>query len=101
MPKTFTERELLALIESRASQSVVRGWLERGDGCAVYRNMALDSANAGHRKFVSYGGKAAQLEVDDSGIPDGVPPIRLPDIGGQINWRYQLEGMFRHEPPTE
>lgn len=27
--------------------------------------------------------------------PDITPPTRLPDIGGQINWRYQLQGIYR------
>ena len=93
--KKLTEAELFKLVDDEGNKAIIERWLSRGDGCAVYQNMALDSANAGHRKFVSYGSKAAQLEVDDSGIPDGVPPIRLPDIGGQINWAYQLEGSFR------
>jgi len=67
---------------------IVRRWLDRGDGVAVYRNVALDSGNLGHRKFVSFGSEAAQLETDD-------PPKKLPDIGGQINWRYQLEAVVR------
>ena len=91
----MTEDQLLSLIEGDRNKEIVSGWLDRGDGCAVYRNMAMDSRDLGHRKFVSYGSKAAQLDVDDSGIPDGVPPIRLPDIGGQINWAYQLEATIR------
>jgi hypothetical protein len=88
--KIFTEAEMLGLIDSQNGQSVIRGWLERGDGCAVYRNMALDSASAGLRKFVSYGSKVAQLETLE-------PPTRLPDIGGQINWAYQLEGTCKRD----
>ena len=63
-------------------------WLKRGDGIAVYRNMAMDSANFGFRKFVSFGSTAAQLETD-------APPQRLPDIGSEINWAYQLEAVCR------
>ena len=48
----------------------VRRWLDRGDGCAVYENMAMDSALLGHRKYTNFGSPAAQLEVDD-------PPVRI------------------------
>jgi hypothetical protein len=42
----------------------------------------------GDKKFVSYGSPTAQLEVNE-------PPQRLPDIGGDINWRYWLIGTCR------
>ena len=64
----------------------VRRWLDRGDGCAVYQNQAMDSARCGHRQFVSFGSVQAQLEVDE-------PPDRLPDMGSAPpNWGYMLEG---------
>jgi hypothetical protein len=83
----MTETELFELLDPQ-HHDTVRRWLERGDGVAVYQNVALDSANAGHRQFVSFGSEAAQLEVEE-------PPTRLPDIGGAINWRYQLEATVR------
>jgi hypothetical protein len=92
--KKFTREELLAMVdtnvesERRRIDSIFQGWFARGDGCAVYENMDIGSPNAGHRKFTSFGSPAAQLEVDE-------PPLRLPDIGGQINWAYQLIGEVR------
>ena len=84
----MTERELWEMlspaIRENARRTITR-WLERGDGCAVYENKDLGSSSVGHKKFVSYGSQAAQLEM-------GAPPKKLPDIGGQINWRYQLIG---------
>ncbi len=88
--KNLTEEELKGLLDPEA-WSIVERWLARGDGCAVYRNEALDSANHGHRQFTSYGSPAAQLEVEE-------PPTRLPDIGGRINWPYQLEAVCRRTP---
>lgn len=88
----MTLDELVDHIQSEGldvpQQATINRWLERGDGVAVYRNVALDSALAGHRQFVSYGSSAAQLETDS-------PPTQLPDIGGAVNWRYQLAGTYR------
>lgn len=66
----------------------VQKWLDRGDGIAVYENHDLGHPQQGHRKFVSYGSKATQLEVE-------YPPERLPDIGSEINWRYVLIGTLK------
>ena len=66
----------------------VQKWLDRGDHIAVYENHAMDSSMLGHRKFVSFGSKDCQIETDE-------PPQRLPDIGSQINWAYQLIGVLR------
>lgn len=63
-------------------------WLDRGDGVAVYENQEIGHSNCGHRKFVSFGSKEALLEED------GPPPQRMPDIGGDINWRYCLVGII-------
>lgn len=79
----MTEQELFEMLDSE-HHATVRGWLERGDGVAVYENVALDSAGLGHRQFVSFGSPAAQLEMAE-------PPVRMPDIGGSINWKYQLK----------
>jgi len=83
----MTEQELYAILDPKYHTRVC-SWLDRGDGVAVYQNLTLDSASVGHRQFVSYGSPAAQLEMDE-------PPMQMPDIGGQINWRYQLEGTVR------
>jgi len=71
----------------------INGWLVRGDGVAVYEAMAMDRSDFGARKYISFGSKEAQLETND-------PPQRLPDIGNQINWQYQLVGSHRGKPLT-
>lgn len=68
--------------------AVLAGWLERGDGVAVYQNQDLDHPELGHYQLVSYGSTVAQIETEE-------PPARMPDIGGAINWRYQLIGTYR------
>lgn len=67
---------------------LVERWIARGDGAAVYRNHDLGHPDVGAPKIVSYGSPAAQLETDE-------PPEQLPDIGGQINWRYRLVATYR------
>jgi hypothetical protein len=82
----ITKEQLTELLDPETrdqNMDIISRWLARGDGCAVYTNMELGHPNAGHRKFTSFGSKAAQLEVEE-------PPTRLPDIGSTINWRYQL-----------
>lgn len=80
---------------------------ERGDGIAVYENSDLGHPELGQWKVVSYGGADAQLETrvgnyegDNSTDLGGsrtfvhgedVLPKTLPNIGGQINWRYTLK----------
>jgi hypothetical protein len=100
--KVYTKEEIRELLADIGTETVNR-WLARGDGIAVYENQALDSASAGDKKFVSYGSEVAQLftgvvVVGGAGLPDqerwADPPTRLPDIGGQINWRYQLIGVY-------
>jgi hypothetical protein len=89
--KNMTLGEVLALMDPETreqSECIIRRWVDRGDGVAVYENHAMDSRFFGHKKFVSFGSTEAQLEVDD-------PPERLPDIGGQINWAYTLVGGYR------
>ncbi len=78
----------------------------RGDGVAVYVNQDLGHPDIGQWQVVSYGSEASQLETRNS--PAGraeAEPLRyfkheddvlwttLPDIGGRINWRYQLEAI--------
>lgn len=69
------------------SLSLMERWRDRGDGIAVYQNIALDSSAMGHRKYMSFGSKAAQIE-------ETIPPTRLPDIQGHgPGWKYQLVGI--------
>ena len=96
----MTEAELFKILDEAKipadKQALVLGWLGRGDGVAVYRNVAMDSGDFGHRKYMSFGSKQAQLEPEHCD-GDGNPPKRLPDIGPQINWAYQLEGTVRRD----
>lgn len=73
--------------------ATVRRWLDRGDGVAVYRNADLGHPEIGHLQFVSYGSKDAQIESDE-------PPQKMPDIGGAINWRYQLHATVKRSEVT-
>lgn len=95
--KSFTTDELRALLaeefigheqERETARALMNRWLSRGDGIAVYRNQALDSQDRGARRFLSFGSPAAQLESAE-------PPVRMPDIGGVIGWKYVLVGTYR------
>lgn len=82
--------------------------LQRGDGVVVYENHDLGHPELGERQYVSYGGQASQLETRGdqpagqfylAATGDSIPTT-LPDIGGRINWRYQLVAIappVRHE----
>ena len=69
----------------------VEGWIARGDGAALYENHDLGHPQLGMPKIASFGSSMAQLETDE-------PPQTLPDIGGEINWRFQLVAVYRGEP---
>lgn len=92
MERITKEDEMFAGLDKN-HHSTVNAWLERGDGVAIYENQAFDSSNAGHLKYVSYGSASAQIETEE-------PPQRLPDIGSQVNWAYQLIGRVRREIPN-
>lgn len=64
----------------------------RGDIVVVYRNSDLGHPDLGTTKITTYGSADSQLEVAQ--FPDG-PPHTLPDMGGEINWRYTLEGQLQ------
>ena len=64
-------------------------WLDRGDGVAVYENMALDSRNLGQLVFMSYGSEAAQIEEDEA--PKIMPDMRM----YSTPWAYRLKVSFR------
>jgi len=88
MIRTLTKTQVEAEPETFA---IINRWLARNDGVAVYENQDLGHPDIGRRQFVSYGSKAAQIETDE-------PPQRMPDIGGAINWRYQLVGVYKGKP---
>lgn len=92
MPKVLTRDEMREMLGPNLWPAVDK-WLIRGDGIAVYENVDLGSSDLGHRKFVSFGSPAAQIECGDVTLV----PDRLPDIGSQINWRYQFIGSYRGE----
>lgn len=68
----------------------------RGDGVAVYENHDLGHPEIGEKQYATFGSALAQLEarLADDTTPSRaelpVLPRTLPDIGGRINWRYQL-----------
>lgn len=95
-------------------------WLARGDGVAVYENADLGHREFGWPQLASFGSINSQLEPrcgtcgmsaeeDESGnwvhcvvrVPDDHavdypgPPQKMPDVGGRINFRYQLQGIYR------
>lgn len=71
----------------RLSLDLLNQWLENGRGVAVYENQDLGHPAQGHRQYVSFGVKNAQVGE--------VPPQTLPDWGDSINWRYQLVGVYQ------
>ena len=89
----MTRTEMLAFLEKREmgfATTTVNKWLARGDGVAVYENVDFGHPHQGDIKLVSFGSPEAQIETVDA-------PTRLPDIGGDINWRYQLAGTYQGE----
>jgi hypothetical protein len=95
--KIFTEQEFRAYVERQYEDQapgvmvLADRWLARGDSAAVYENRDLGHPDVGACQIVSYGSPAAQLETE-------LPPERLPDIGGRINWRYTLVGTYSLRP---
>lgn len=82
--------DAMAWLEQTLAQ--MNRWLDRGDGIAVYTNQDMGHPDLGDKRFVSYGSPDAQLDTDE-------PPTTLPDgLGGTVNWRYGLTGVYRGEP---
>lgn len=96
MTEQWTREQFAAYVERQYEDQapdvirLVSRWVDRGDGAAVYENHELGHPDLGAPKIASFGSPAAQLETDD-------PPKRLPDIGNQINWRYQLVATYRED----
>jgi hypothetical protein len=67
---------------------LIRKWIARGDGAAIYTNHDLGHPHVGEPRIVSYGSPAAQLEVAEppTQLPDGIP-------SGAINWRFRLDAV--------
>lgn len=93
--QTWTKEELALFIADRYGVdqfaqiwAQIGGWIQRGDGAAIYTNADLGSPNVGEPRIASYGSAQAQLEGD-------TPPQRLPDIGNVINWRFWLDATYR------
>ena len=85
--KQFTRTELEEILGPEFWPTI-NLWLGRGDGVAIYENQNLGCSSHGEKQFVSYGSPHCQLETKE-------PPQRLPDIGGHINWAFQLVGVYR------
>lgn len=101
MSTTYTPEQILELL--RESSQGDEQWVQlasekfnaillRGDRIAVYQNMELGHPELGHRQYISYGSTVSALGTVDP------PPERLPDWPGQINWRYQLQGVLENGP---
>lgn len=89
--KILTPEQVFDLLDpdfKPKAQATMQKWLDRGDGIAVYQQQDFGRSTLGHRKYVSFGSPAAQLEGD-------TPPAMLPDIGYDINQGYCLEGVCR------
>lgn len=68
-------------------------WQARGDSVLVYINEEFGHPEMGQAKYVSYGSENALIERTQ--YPE--PPAILPDVLGQINWRYVLRHRFDPE----
>ena len=94
MPEKWDMDKLVSYVEQNWGDGafdtmvLIRNWLARGDGAAIYTNHDLSSPNVGEPRIVSYGSPAAQLEVLEppEQLPDGIP-------AGAINWRFRLEAV--------
>jgi hypothetical protein len=74
---------------------LVNRWINRGEVVCVYENHEARHPEEGHVKIVSYGSSTAMIEREQFPV---VPP-HLPDIGGAINWRYVLVGVYAGPEP--
>lgn len=74
---------------SNAKHTMAR-CLGRGDGYAIYQNADLSHPEIGRYKFMSFGSAAAIWEPHMGPVPP-----QMPDLGGDINWRYTLQGTYR------
>lgn len=117
-PGEFSKEKLVEYAEKEIENDVARGeWIRavrdlgvrafsRGDGLAIYVNNDLGHPDIGQWQIMSFGSEDSQLEtrqVDTTTkreylrgtyiYGNDLLPMTLPDIGGRINWRYQLEAI--------
>jgi len=65
--------------------SIIREWLDRGYGVAVYELLMANPLEEGHKQWISYGAHSTQLGVGD-------PPYRMPTEGSNV---YELIATVR------
>jgi len=58
---------------------------ERGGEWAIYQNLALDSAGAGHLQFMRFGEGCTYIR----------PPPCMPDGVWGAGWKYVLSGVYK------
>lgn len=95
--KILTLTEFWDLVEepdnptyNQAVQGLVDKAARRGDYVLVYRNEDLGHPDLGHCQTLTYGSEVSFIEGDTFGLP----PTTMPDVGGAINFRYQLVGLY-------
>ena len=79
--KTVTGRQKTAAIVAEIDPEALATMRERGGDWYAYRNADLGHPEIGRLKFLKCGPGCTLVE----------PPQKLPDMGGEINWRYQLD----------
>jgi len=84
----MTFEEITKDLENAEAIPILKGWLDRGDGIALYENCDLGSMNLSHKQWVSFGSDKARIQ--------GEAPVRMPDIGSKINWAYTLVGTCKN-----
>lgn len=86
MERTVTAQEIREGL-SPAETELVNQWLADGKGIVVYENADLSHPEVGHRQYMT--------TTTFAKAPwNGTPPQTLPDYADQINWRYQLLGIY-------
>lgn len=72
--------------DHEAVSEQMMSWLETGRTVAFYRNQDLGHPDVGAPRILTCNHPEAQFEGD--------PPKQLPDFPGEINWRFQLWGIY-------
>ncbi len=74
-------------MNTKPSLEALKQMQDRGGTWAAYQNVALDSADLGHMRFLKYGPDCTLKE----------PPQRYPDTAESIGWRYVYIGTVNLE----